>query len=122
MEERTTKAARIWVDAEGIIHFEAIGVASTAESVTESMAVLGELTGGNPRPILFDSRGWPSGDPASWVRFINSIESVCSAAAVIFDEESKPRMGAFPALLDSLMIPFRLFSDEDEAREFLRGH
>ena len=122
MEEITTTTARIWLDEEGIIHYVSIGVASTADTVTESMSVLSELSVGRPAPILFDSRGWPSGDPASWVRFINTIEAVCSAAAVVVDAESAPKMGSFPLLLDSLVIPFQIFSNEEEALAFLHGH
>lgn len=122
MEPIETTTARIWVDEEGLVNYASRGVVSTKETVKESMEALSEVTGGRPVPILFDSRGWPSGDPASWVHFINMIEAVCSAAAVIVDGDSAPRMGSFPGLLDSLMIPFRLFADENEAREFLRSH
>lgn len=121
MEPIETTTARMWLDDEGIGHYVSIGVASTRETVIESMEALGELSGGQPLPILFDSRGWPSGDPASWVQFINTIGTVCSAAAVVVDAESEPKLGAFPPLLDSLMIPFRMFADENEALEFLRS-
>ena len=120
MEERTTSAARIWIDDEGIVHYAAIGAASTAESVIEGLTAVRDMTDGHPSPILFDARGWHSGDPNSWVQFIGMIESVCSAAGVVIDAESLPKMGTFPALLDSLVIPFRLFPSEDEALKFLR--
>ena len=121
MEVTETTTARMWVDDEGIGHYVSVGVASTRETVTESLKAFGEIGGGRPLPVLFDSRGWPSGDPASWVQFINTIETVCSAAAVIVDSDSEPKLGTFPTLLDSLMIPFRMFIDENEALEFLRS-
>lgn len=122
MEERVTAAARIWIDDESIVHYQAIGVPSTVESVVEGLTAVRELAGGSPSPILFDARGWGSGDPNSWVQFINMIESVCSAAGVVVDAEALSKMGTFPSLLDSLVIPFRLFHSEDEALAFVREH
>ena len=123
MEERITSAARIWIDDdEGIVRYAAIGAMSTVESVMEGMTAVSEMTGGEPSPILFDARGWASGDPNSWVQFISMIESVCSAAGVVVDEESVSKMGSFPSLLDKLVIPFRIFRNEDEALAFVREH
>jgi hypothetical protein len=122
MEEKVTSAARIWIDDEGIVHYQAIGTPSTAQSVIEGISAVREMAGGTPTPILFDARGWHSSDPKSWVQFINMIESVCSAAGVVVDAESQKAMGSFPSLLDTLVIPFRNFSSEDEALTFLRQH
>lgn len=122
MEARTTTTARIWLDGEGIVHYVATGTPSTKETVGESLAVVREITGGRRTPILFDSRSWPSGDPASWVHFINTIESFCSAAGVVVDGQSVARLGAFPARIDDLIIPFQVFYSEEEALAFLRSH
>lgn len=123
MEERITSAARIWIDDdEGIVRYSAIGALSTVESVMEGMTAVSEMTGGKPSPILFDARGWGSRDPNSWVQFIGMIESVCSAAGVVVDDESVSKMGSFPSLLDKLVIPFRIFRSEDEALAFVREH
>ena len=122
MKETTTTTARVWLDDDGIVHYVSIGVSSTADTVMEGLTAVGQLTDGKPSPILFDSRGWPSGDPASWVQYINMIEMVCSAAAVVVDAESASALGAFPARIDELVIPFQVFYDEDEALEFVRSY
>ena len=93
---------------------------STADSVGESLRIVNELTGGKRVPILFDSRDWPRGDPASWVRFISMIEAVCLAAGVVANPESVRAMGRFPDFLDDLVIPFKIFEDEEDALSFLR--
>lgn len=120
--ERETTAARLWLDDEGIIRYVSIGTESTAATVAEGFAAIREVAGGKRVPILFDSRAWPKGDPGSWSRFIASLESVCVAAAVITNPRSEKAMGAFPQLVDNLLIPFRLFADEEQALDFLRSH
>ena len=122
MEPRRSKTARIWLGEDGIVRFVSVGVESTAETVAESLEIVREVTAGGRPPILFDARSWPRGDPASWVRFISMIEDVSVAAAVIVSSESAPAMGSFPSYIDGLVIPFRIFEDEDSALEFLAGY
>jgi hypothetical protein len=122
MDSITTKTGRIWVDDEGIIHIVATGAASTAESTAETLGVVTELTAGTKAPILFDVRRWPSGDPAFWVLFTNTVERVCLAGAAVIDPQAADSLGSFPSLIDSLLIPFRVFADEDAALAFLRTH
>jgi hypothetical protein len=119
---RTSRTARIWQDDEGIIHMVALGVESSDDTVGESMELVTDLIAGTPAPIFFDARNWPSGDAHSWARFIAQIESVCSAGAVLVDPENPPRLGKYPSLLDALLIPFRVFTDENEAMAFLHTH
>ncbi len=120
MDLRTTKTGRIWLDDEGIIHIVATGEPSTADSTAETLGVVEELTASGKAPILFDVRQWPSGDPGFWVLFINTIESVCLAGAAVIDPQAADSLGTFPSIIDSLLIPFRVFPDEDEAMSFLR--
>lgn len=122
MDVRTTDNARIWLDDEGILHEVAIGIGSTAHSVDSNFAIFRELTGGKRVPILFDAREWPKGDPGSWSRFIATLESICIAAAVVANPDAVTAMGAFPKLVDDLLIPFRVFDAEEPALAFLRTH
>lgn len=122
MDIRTTKTGRIWRDDEGIVHFVATGVASTADSSAENMGVVKELTAGGKAPMLFDIRRWSSGDPGFWLQFVNTIESVCRAGAAVVDSDVVEKLGAFPASIDSMLMPFRVFSEEEKALAFLRTH
>jgi len=117
-----TASARIWRDEDGIVHYVSRGVASTAQSVDENMQHVRNISDGRRVPILFDARDWPRGDPSSWARFISIVESVCLAAAVLVNPTSEKALGRFPDLIDDLVVPFRVFKDEDEALAFLRGH
>lgn len=105
---------------DGVVRYVSIGVASTAQSVDENMQVVRKITAGERVPILFDAREWPKGDPASWARFISVVEGVCTAAGVVASPTSEKALGRFPEFIDDLVIPFRVFHDEDAALEFLR--
>ena len=122
MDSTTTTTARVWVDAEGIIHLVATGAPSTADTVAETLGVLRRLIAGGKAPLYFDLRRWPSGDGGFWSSFVNSIEGVCVAAAAVVDPEVPDPLGGFPSAIDSLLVPFRVFVDEDEALAFLRTH
>ena len=122
MDFRTTTTSRIWADDEGIIHIVATGAPSTADTAAESLGVLRELIAGGKAPIILDVRRWPSGDARFWSSLVNMIEGVCLAAAVVVDPQVPDRLGAFPSAIDSLLIPFRVFPNDDEALAFLRTH
>lgn len=118
----TTNAARLWVDERGIAHIQSTGVPSTAATVEESLTALQQLLGGTRAPILFDARQWPSGDTASWVRFISLIEQVCVAGAILVDPERPAALGRFPEFLSKLIVPFAVFTREADALAFLELH
>lgn len=116
------RASEVSRDDDGIIRIVSTGVKSTAESVEATFVDVRALTAGSREPILFDARKWPAADPKSWVRFISLIEDICSAAAVVIDPAITGELGRFPQLLNTLIIPFQIFTDEAEAMAFLRKH
>ncbi len=114
-----TETMTVWID-DGIIYLRSNGAPSTGESGTEMLAVLGGLIKGSPRPVLFDAREWPSGDAKWWSTLIYVWESYFSAAAMLIDPESPPAVGGYPAIIDRLLTPFEVFTDEAEALAFVR--
>lgn len=118
----TTEGATLWVDERGIAHIQSTGVPSTAATVEESLTALRQLLGGTRAPILFDARKWPSGDSASWVRFISLIGEVCVAGAILVDSERPADVGRYPEFLSKLIVPFAVFTTEEDALEFLELH
>ena len=121
-EERRTSAARVWFDDEGILNVVSLGVESTEQTGREFLAVKRELVGSRRVALLLDARDWPRGNPASWKQFISVLESICYAGAVIASPKSIKAMGVFPQVFDDLLIPFRVFETEEQARDFLRRH
>ena len=115
-----TTTARIWRDAQGILHIESLGVASTADTVRETFAAIGQILGAEKAPFFFDARNWPSGDADSWIEFIKGVTEYCTAGAILIDPANPPALGAFPEALSRLLVPFSVFADQDAATEFLR--
>lgn len=119
---KVTTAAKLWVDDSGVAHIESTGVASTAATVEETMTALETLLAGRRAPLLFDARKWPSGDTASWVRFISLVEKVCVAGAILMDAERPAEVGQYPEFLSRLLVPFSVFTSEADALAFLALH
>ena len=116
-----TITATVWFE-DGIIINRAEGVASTPESVAEAFGVYHDLTEGTPHPLLFDARKWPGGDPDAWAAAITKFESTVNAIAMLVGPDSPAYTGTFPPIIDRLLIPFRIFTDEAEALAFLHSY
>ncbi len=118
--ERLTSAVKITLD-EGIVRVIGLGKPHTADTVREMCAAVLDLTGGRRLPILFDTRNWGEIAPTSWAEFIQRIEDICPAAAVlgILGDFDAGYVGSYPMIIDSLVIPFRIFQEESAALEFL---
>ena len=112
-------ATLVWLDDE-VVHVEAKGVASTRESAMEMFGTVNDLLGGTPKPVLFDARRWPSGDPEMWATIITNLKTTFTAVAMLIDPESPAEMGEYPSIIDRLLVPFRIFTDETEALTFLK--
>ena len=92
----------------------------TAEDVAESFDRLDQLIGGVRRPGLWDPRDISSFPAGAWRMLIARLEKSFVALAILIDESMEPALGAFPAAIDSLLIPVRIFHDEDEATQWLQ--
>jgi len=68
-----------------------------------------------------DARKWPGSDAAAWAAAIENIESTLTAIAMLITPETVAQAGPFPDVIDRLMIPLRVFTDETEALAFLQG-
>lgn len=116
--ERITTATRV-IREDGFIRVVGRGVEHTPATVQQTLSAIRELGDGQRVRILFDARSWGAAGVASWVEFLKNIEVVCTAAAVVVDSDEPIQVGAFPSTLDRLVIPFRSFTSETEARAFL---
>lgn len=119
--EYVSETARVWMGDDGIVRIVSSGARSTGESVEKTFAAIAEITGGKPVPILFDARRWTSGDPSSWSAFIGAVGDLCLAGAILVTDPDQP-IGSFPHVINTLMVPMRVFTDADEAVEFLSLH
>jgi hypothetical protein len=103
----------------GILHVVSKGVVSTDESVTATIEAATRLAGGRRHPVLFDARIWPGGDPRGWLAVINQMRAVFSAGSMIVDPPMLESLSELFDPLGRLLIPFRVFTNQDEALAFL---
>ena len=115
-----TSAAILSLDG-GILFIRSKGLPSNPDSVGEALKAAKRLAGGRRIPVLFDARQWPGASPEGWSTFVAGVLPSFSAAAVVFDPETDPRLMLRIESMDQLLIPFRAFVDEAEARAFLLG-
>jgi len=113
-----TTATSIFIDDLGLLHIASNGVPSTKQTIAETFAAARTLTT-RPVPTLFDARKWPMGGADFWVTFIDLLPSVVSAGAILIEPDRATGLGGFPRAVNRLMIPFEVFTDEDQATEFL---
>jgi hypothetical protein len=114
--EYTVRDDGIWVGRE--INLD---VPRTPEIVGASLDRLREETGGQRVPGMWDARHVPEFSPAVWTAFLARIEDVVVALAILTAPGVVESLGAFPAAIDSLILPVRLFESEDEAVAWLQA-
>ena len=106
--------------ASGILIIRTKANQGTEASFAEALDVIGRLGEGVPRPALWDVRAWQGATPDAWGYLIPRIARLVSAVAMIVRADRDQRVGPFPAAIDRLLIPFRIFIDEQKGLEFLR--
>lgn len=114
-----TTATTVWLGDDGIVRVRADREISTGASVNETLEAVRSLIGDSRHPVLFDATAWRGGDPGAWQVVAARLDTHFSAAAVLIDPDNPPALGAFPDMLDRLMIPFRVFDSASAAVSFL---
>ena len=91
----------------------------TSQNVSETLDVLQQALGGSLIPGIWCAISMPEFPPTVWPVFVNRIGEALIALAILADEQVEKTLGAFPDVINSLLIPVRLFHTEDEAVEWL---
>jgi hypothetical protein len=91
----------------------------TAQNVSDAMDMLNQLVEGQARPGLWDPRPGTGFPAEAWTTLIRRLPESISALAILADDRVRQGIGGFPAAIDSLLIPVRVFADEAEATEWL---
>lgn len=92
----------------------------TAQSVADSLNRLAEVLQGRRAPGIWDAKAFPDFPPSVWQAFVNRVDKVVVALAILADESGEAAMGRFPDVINSMLIPVRIFRDQDAAIEWLR--
>ncbi len=107
--------------AGGILILRAKGGQSTVPSFTEALDVIGRVGGGVPRPALWDVRLWRGVTPEAWGYLTPRIARLISVVAMLVSPDQHHLVGPFPDVIDRLLVPFRVFTDRQEAMEYLNA-
>ena len=114
-----TPATSVSFDDE-IIRIRSKGMPSTPETLTATFEAVKRLTSGTPHPVLADARAGISWEIPTWKTFIEGATTSFTAIAVVVDPAGETDPGAFRTIIEKLIMPFRLFTEESAALEFLK--
>ena len=94
--------------------------AHSAETAQSDFDAISASVGSARPPAMWDVRGMARPSPTAWSVLIERVADLVSAVAVLIDP-SDDNVGHYPATIDSLLLPMRTFTDEDEAIDWLKS-
>lgn len=112
--------ADYWLSPEGILYSFSKSITRTVENITRNVALVKQISGNRPVPLLIFLKNSPVPDKATRKFSTEQLPKVYTAMAMI----SKPGLAQF--IMNLLFkfkappIPMRSFTDEDEARAWLQ--
>ncbi len=116
--ERVVTDHGILVLVDGIVVERVHPIESTPELIEEEFAAIEALSGGSPPPLLLDVRAWQGGGLLAWKEALGRLRGAVSAIAFLTDEDTEV-LGPWPSVIDQLLVPAAVFTDEGEAMGFL---
>ena len=114
---------RYWLREDGIVIGRDINtdIYRTAAVTNATLDVLAELSGPEKRPALWDPRAFDRIHAEGWLVLVERLPAMVTALAILVDDDVEPLLGTFPQHIDALFFPVRLFREEEQAIEWLRG-
>lgn len=117
-----TEITRWILRDDGIIKAVAINpdVPRDRQNMQRNLDSLATLTGGKPRPALWEPRDVLPLSPSAWAEIINRTVELVTAVAILVDDSDEEKLFGFPAAMHGLLLPTQVFKDEDVAIAWLR--
>lgn len=97
-------------------------VEPTAELLVEAEDACRLVRGEVKRPALWDIRHLVRPKPEAWLGFIQNAPNNLTAVAVLGNADQMSLLGAFPRLINDLLLPLAMFEDIEEARRWLKRY
>ena len=122
MKTLTTELNQLTLRDDGILVVRSINADTprTTDPVRRMYGELAELIESQPCPILWDPRAIRTIRPDGWLAIIDRLQDLFVAIAILVDNDAtRAVMGSYPHAFATLLIPARVFEDEDEAMEWL---
>ena len=104
-----------WVDDNCFLHFQTGDERRTREIIEQSFGLAADLTADGKRPLIVDARAMTSAEPGAWRAITERLTSVASALAIVVSDTTPNSIIGWQQLFDSLLLPCRLFDDEESA-------
>jgi hypothetical protein len=120
-ESYRNQNARFWIE-EGILFFE-YKPNTTIDLEVAMRVVADRVAFQNERqlPVFCDMRGIISTDKAGRDYLAKSGSLLAKAVALLVSEKVSMTLSAFYLEINKPSVPTQIFTDEQEAREYLRG-
>ena len=112
--------SRLWMADDGVLMGKPIpGGVSTEASVKDVMAAIDSVTGGSRPRLLYDMRELRFVSADARHLAVREFHRFVSAAAVVVDDGVSKLLMDFFEGVDQGEMPIRMFTDMDEARQWL---
>ena len=94
-------------------------IESTPDLIAEEFAAIEALSDGVQPPLLLDVRAWQGGGTLAWKEALGRLRGTVSAIAFLADQAAEEILGPWPSVIDQLLVPAAVFTDEAEAMAYL---
>jgi hypothetical protein len=124
MEKIVTRVNTVWLGEDGIFRIIHVpGAELTLEDAKESMAAYLKLNKGKRRPLFIDIKNLKSFTLEARKYYAGEEAArAASASALVVGSHVSRVLGNFYLGISKPIFPTRIFSSEDEALEWLKGH
>ena len=120
MDGYPTDTREPWIDDDGFIRIR-IGGHRTRAASEHGLRIAAALTASGPRQGIMDLRATTSVGADVWPSFINQIRSILSALAMLVSDETSHQAIVFQDTINALLIPCRVFEDDESAVAWLKS-
>lgn len=120
LKVRETRSSRLTLDDDGVLTARPLSDEHLRGDalIGEILDNLAELANGTRRPAMWFPRNVKLA-ATGWRALIDRIAQAAIAVAVVVADIEHHQLGAIPQIVDSLLLPVRVFDDEVEAKQWL---
>ncbi|HUV57227.1 MAG TPA: hypothetical protein VMV96_00320 [Acidimicrobiales bacterium] len=113
---------RMWLRSDGIVHLVwSPGAVMELDDAVTAIEAMSRLTSGRPAPLLADAHEAGSQSRLARAEFVRRGDIATAVAILVLSPLSR-MMGNFYLSVNKPTTLTRLFEDEDQAIEWLRGY
>ena len=116
-----TEPREPWIDENGFLCVRTGNERRTKAIVERNFRTAAVLTEGKRRPWMVDARALTGADPVAWVAITERIGGSATSLAILVSNATTAEMANWQSRFDSLLLPCRMFIDEESAVAWLKA-